>query len=48
MKKNNLVKKAAETMIKDTRQEWPPRCTFLVYQPIRPKTEKKTADGMKE
>lgn len=33
-----VVTSMAATMMKVDEREWPPSCSFLIYQPIRPQT----------
>ena len=40
----NAVKSMAATMMKVDEREWPPSCSFLVYQPVRPKAKRGVED----
>lgn len=40
----DLAKSLAETMMKGDEREWPPSCSFLVYQPVRPKAKRNNED----
>lgn len=33
---NQFIKMAAERMIREDSDEWPPECLFITYQPERP------------
>lgn len=41
----NAVKSMAAKMMKVDEREWPPSCSFLVYQPIRPKAKRGMGDS---
>lgn len=36
----DVAKSLAETMMKGDEREWPPSCSFLVYQPVRPEAKR--------
>lgn len=38
------VKNMAATMMKVDEREWPPSCSFLVYQPVRPAAKRNSED----
>lgn len=35
-----IVSKMAAVMIDGDSREWPPSCSFFIYQPMRPQTKK--------
>lgn len=35
-----VVKIMAATMMKADEREWPPSCSFLIYQPVRPEAKR--------
>lgn len=41
----DIAKSLAETMMKGDEREWPPSCSFLIYQPVRPEA-KRSNDGI--
>lgn len=40
-----VAKCMAETMMKVDEREWPPSCSFLIYQPVRPEV-KRSSNGI--
>ena len=38
----DVAKSLAETMMKGDEREWPPSCSFLIYQPVRPEAKRST------
>ena len=36
----DAAKFLAESMMKGDEREWPPSCSFLVYQPVRPNAKR--------
>lgn len=43
----DTVKNMATAMMKADEREWPPSCSFLIYQPVRPQVRKKYKDVSK-
>lgn len=39
-----VVKSVVATMMKVDEREWPPSCSFLIYQPVRPQVRNNNKD----
>ena len=39
---NEMLKGMAQTMIEGDSREWPPTCSILIYQPMRPEAREIT------